>query len=169
MIGRNIMKNIPAKYKKTGDFIRKLLDKKGASQKDLADFLKRTHSVVSKLCSGQIRPTPEVLTGLVDFFGVSADDILRGGFIVKSSDDLSDKTEIETIFCDRRTERKIPMVDQSILDRLLTQIEKKDDKIDRLTSEINHLRAEISAMLIKEGGGDPSILEKLSGGDSGNN
>lgn len=81
------------------------------------------------------------------------------------------KTEIKTILVDHDTSRKveIPMVNPDIINRLLTQIEKKDEKIEKLTSEINRLNFEIAAMMIRESGGDDDIIGKLPGGGKNGN
>lgn len=153
VLNSSMKRIIPDTNKRVGERIKLLLDqKKPLKQKDLAEYLGKTHSVVSKLWSGQIMPTKEVLDGLVDFFGVTADYILFGysheSKQASPSDRVLHSTEhlIEKMLGDS-------MADQKVMERLLTTIdrltesnEKKDAKIERLSSEISELKVQIATL-----------------------
>ena len=69
-------KFIPDNQIQIGKRIKDLLDSNGLRQKDLSLIIGRNHSAVSKLCSGQMRPTQDVLEILTRHFGVSSDFII---------------------------------------------------------------------------------------------
>lgn len=166
MVSIGMGKIITEKDRQRGRRIKHLLESRDLDQKDLSIHLKKTHSTISKICSGSIRPTNAVLTSISEFFGVTTDFILNGTSAEHpSSAPMSPDQNVGRQPSERTLEH---MADQKIIDRLLNQIDRLTEINEKQSARIDQILSQLADLQINQKNiPQNNNYKKASNGDQG--
>lgn len=148
-----------------GERIRALNKEAGYTGSDLSSFLHyKGHSSVSKLFSGDIKPTNDVLKKLSQFFGVSVDYILNG---TPKESHLSANTDCPII----ESPEKIKDFDKNFerLDKIVETMQKQMDTLVKINDNQNTTISRLTATienLSEENANLKSIIKNNNNGNS---